>query len=86
MLVIEADIHEYVGMSYVDKNILGPLVHMRACVCVCMHVCVRCVYACMYACVHVCVHVFVFLCAPNAFSITDSHNTKVYSSYLRNTN
>ena len=28
MLVIEADIHEYVGMSYVDKNILGPLVHM----------------------------------------------------------
>ena len=36
MLVIEADIHEYVGMSYVDKNILGPLVHM--CVCVCVHV------------------------------------------------
>ena len=30
MLVIEADIHEYVRMSYVDKNILGPLVHMRA--------------------------------------------------------
>ena len=30
MLVIEADIHEYVGMSYVDKNILGPLVHMYA--------------------------------------------------------
>ena len=29
MLVIEADIHEYVGMSYVDKNILGPLVHMH---------------------------------------------------------
>ena len=28
MLVIEADIREYVGMSYVDKNILGPLVHM----------------------------------------------------------
>ena len=28
MLVIEADIHEYVRMSYVDKNILGPLVHM----------------------------------------------------------
>ena len=28
MLIIEADIHEYVGMSYVDKNILGPLVHM----------------------------------------------------------
>ena len=28
MLVIEADIHEYVGMSYVDKNILGPLVHI----------------------------------------------------------
>ena len=28
MLVIEADIHEYVGMSYVDKNISGPLVHM----------------------------------------------------------
>ena len=28
MLVIEADIHEYVGMSYVDENILGPLVHM----------------------------------------------------------
>ena len=28
MLVIEADIHEYVGMSYVDKNILDPLVHM----------------------------------------------------------
>ena len=28
MLVIEADIHEYVEMSYVDKNILGPLVHM----------------------------------------------------------
>ena len=26
--LIEADIHEYVGMSYVDKNILGPLVHM----------------------------------------------------------
>ena len=25
---IEADIHEYVRMSYVDKNILGPLVHM----------------------------------------------------------
>ena len=29
MLVIEADIHEYVGMSYVDKNILDPLVHMH---------------------------------------------------------
>ena len=29
MLVIEADVHEYVGMSYVDKNILGPLVHMH---------------------------------------------------------
>ena len=29
MLVIEPDIfYEYVGMSYVDKNILGPLVHM----------------------------------------------------------
>ena len=28
MLVTEADIHEYVRMSYVDKNILGPLVHM----------------------------------------------------------
>ena len=28
MLVIEADIHEYVRMSYVDKNILGPLVHI----------------------------------------------------------
>ena len=28
MLTIEADIYEYVGMSYVDKNILGPLVHM----------------------------------------------------------
>ena len=27
-LVIEADIHEYVRMSYVDKNILGPPVHM----------------------------------------------------------
>ena len=30
MLVIEADIHEYVGMSYVDKNILDPLVHMHS--------------------------------------------------------
>ena len=30
MLVIEADIHEYVRMSYVDKNILGPLVHMHS--------------------------------------------------------
>ena len=29
MLTIEADIYEYVRMSYVDKNILGPLVHMR---------------------------------------------------------
>ena len=29
MLVIEADIHEYVRMSYVDKNILGPLVHLH---------------------------------------------------------
>ena len=29
MLVIEADIHEYVRMSYVDKNILGPLVHIH---------------------------------------------------------
>ena len=28
MLTIEADIYEYVRMSYVDKNILGPLVHM----------------------------------------------------------
>ena len=28
MLIIEADIYEYVRMSYVDKNILGPLVHM----------------------------------------------------------
>ena len=28
MLVIEADIREYVRMSYVDKNILGPLVHV----------------------------------------------------------
>ena len=33
MLVIKADIHEYVGMSYVDKNILGPLIHMCHCVC-----------------------------------------------------
>ena len=31
MLIIEADIYEYVRMSYVDKNILGPLVHMHAC-------------------------------------------------------
>ena len=31
MLTIEADIYEYVRMSYVDKNILGPLVH------ICMH-------------------------------------------------
>ena len=30
MLTIEADIYEYVRMSYVDKNILGPLVHMHA--------------------------------------------------------
>ena len=29
MLTIEADIYEYVRMSYVDKNILGPLVHMH---------------------------------------------------------
>ena len=29
MLTIEADIYEYVRMSYVDKNILGPLVHME---------------------------------------------------------
>ena len=29
MLTTEADIYEYVRMSYVDKNILGPLVHMR---------------------------------------------------------
>ena len=28
MLTIEADIYEYVRMSYVDKNILGPLVHI----------------------------------------------------------
>ena len=27
-ILIEADIHEYVRMSYVDKSILGPLVHM----------------------------------------------------------
>ena len=40
MLVIEADIHAYVGMSYVDKNILGPLVHMCMCVCICVWVCV----------------------------------------------
>ena len=33
MLTIEADIYEYVRMSYVDKNILGPLVHMHVCVC-----------------------------------------------------
>ena len=33
MLVTEADIHEYVGMSYVDKNILGPLVHMNTVSC-----------------------------------------------------
>ena len=30
MLTIEADIYEYVRMSYVDKNILGPLVHMQS--------------------------------------------------------
>ena len=30
MLTIEADIYEYVRMSYVDKNILGPLVHMHS--------------------------------------------------------
>ena len=28
MLTIEADIYEYVRMSYVDKSILGPLVHI----------------------------------------------------------
>ena len=28
MLTKEADIYEYVRMSYVDKNILGPLVHI----------------------------------------------------------
>ena len=28
MLTIEANIYEYVRMSYVDKNILSPLVHM----------------------------------------------------------
>ena len=36
MLVIEADIHEYVRMSYVDKNILGPLVH-KYIICVCLY-------------------------------------------------
>ena len=30
MLTIEADIYEYVRMSYIDKNILGPLVHMSS--------------------------------------------------------
>ena len=49
MLVIEADIHEYVGMSYVDKNILGPLVHMCTCF---YHMCVSVVVytAAMYNC------------------------------------
>ena len=32
MLTIEADIYEYVRMSYVDKNILGPLVHINKCI------------------------------------------------------
>ena len=44
MLTIEADIYEYVRMSYVDKNILGPLVHMKwngvGYVCISQNMCV----------------------------------------------